>query len=465
MNFKIRYLFVAMLTIVVGCFSISASISAMAQTNTSALQKNTKNSSAQHKVQSNTTITASIKPVIIRKNIGNSPLEIAAATQAYLDKMPPSATKKSNNYFTGGYWLTLWNYLLSLVIAWWLLSYKISVRMRDLAQRWTKIKSVHTVIYVLLYSLLTSIISLPFNIYQSYFREHSYGLSNLTLSGWFGEQLKGLMINMIMLSMLLVIVYAVIRKFRQTWALWGAVVGVVFLAFILLIGPVFISPLFNDYTPLNNSPLKSQILSMARANGVPANNVYEYNASKQSKRISANVSGLMGTTRISLNDNLLNLSSDATVKAVMGHEMGHYVLNHGPKMLVEFGLVLGFGFMFVKWGFKRFNKISWGIKDETDIAGLPLFIILLSTWFFIMTPVTNSIVRTSETEADIFGLNVSAEPEGFAEGILSLSNYRKMKASYWEEVFFYDHPTGYNRIYAAMRWRSEHPIATKNHHK
>ncbi len=283
-----------------------------------------------------------------------------------------------------------------------------------------------------------------------------YGLSNLSLGGWFGEQGKGLLVELVVASILLAIIYAVIRKARKTWAIWGSVVGIIFLAVMFMVGPVFISPIFNDYTSLKDGPLKSEILSMARANGVPADNVYQFDASRQSKRISANVSGLLGTTRISLNDNLLNRSSEATIKAVMGHEMGHYVLNHGPKMLLSFGLVLVFGFAFVKWGFRRFNRPQWGVRDETDIAGLPLLGILFSTYFFIMTPVTNSIIRINETEADLYGLNASGEPEGFSEGILSLSEYRKMKPGYWEEILFYDHPSGYNRIYASMRWRAEH---------
>ena len=88
--------------------------------------------------------------------------------------------------------------------------------------------------------------------------------------------------------------------------------------------------------------------------------------------------------------------------------------------------------------------------------------LLFSCYFFLLTPATNSLVRSIETEADLFGINASSEPEGFADGILSLSEYRKMKPGYWEEVLFYDHPSGYNRIYAAMRWRAENPVNQAN---
>ncbi len=399
--------------------------------------------------------------VVMAPPKSNSPADIAAATQAYIDRLDAGALARSDSYFEGGYWLQLWNYLFGLALAWWFLSGGISVWMRNQAEKFTHIKTVHVVLYTLQYVVLTALIGLPLNWYQGYYREHEYGLSNLGLMAWFGEQGKGLLVGLIAASILLVIVYAVIRKARKTWAIWGSVVGVIFLAVMLMVGPVFIAPIFNDYQPLENGQLKAEILSMARANGVPADNVYQFDASKQSKRISANVSGLMGTTRISLNDNLLNRSSAATIKAVMGHEMGHYVLNHGPKMLLSFGLVLVLGFVFVKWGFRRFNRPQWGVRDETDIAGLPLLAILFSTYFFVMTPVTNSIVRANENEADLYGLNASGEPEGFSEGILSLSEYRKMKPGYWEEILFYDHPSGYHRIYASMRWRAEHLPSVK----
>ena len=139
----------------------------------------------------------------------------------------------------------------------------------------------------------------------------------------------------------------------------------------------------------------------------------------------------------------------------MGHEMGHYALNHGPKMLISFGIVLVIGFAFVRGVFDRVNRPSWGIRDVSDIAGLPLVVALFSIYLFLMTPVTNSIIRGNEAEADLFGLNASRRPDGFSEAILGLSDYRKMKPGYWEEMIFFDHPSGYNRIHMSMQWKAE----------
>ena len=383
------------------------------------------------------------------------PFDPAQAAQAYLDSLGRDTLERSNAYFEGGYWLQLWGFLYGVAIAWLLLNTRLSAWMRDQAARVGKIRLLHDILYLVQYFIITAILGFPLALYEGYFREHAYGLSNLSLAGWLEEEFKGLLIGTLLGALAFAAIYTVIRRFHQNWAILGSVVGIAFLAFFIMISPVFVTPLFNDYTALEEGPLKEGILSLARANGIPVDNVYQFDASKQSNRISANVSGLLGTTRISLNDNLLNRSSPATVKAVMAHEMGHYVLGHSTKLLLSFGLVLAGGFAFMRWGFDRFNRARWGVRDVGDIAGLPLLMILFSSYMFALTPLTNSIVRSNETEADIFGINASREPEGFALGILSLSEYRKMKPGFWEEILFFDHPSGYNRIYSAMRWRQE----------
>src|SRR6201999_2247662 len=189
---------------------------------------------------------------------------------------------------------------------------------------------------------------------------------------------------------------------------WGASLAILFSAVLTALGPVFIAPLFNHYSALPDSPLKADILSLARANGVPSDNVWLVDESRQSDRISANVSGFLGTTRISLNDNLLKKASHDEVLAVLGHEMGHYVMDHTTRLVLLLGLVMIAGFGFVAWGFGFATGIfggNWQVRAPSDIAGLPLLVALMSIFMFFATPVTNSIVRSTEREADIFGVN------------------------------------------------------------
>jgi len=389
----------------------------------------------------------------------NTKFNVEAATQAYMARLSPEARAKSDAYFEGGYWLILWDFVVGLVVAWLFLGTRLSAKMRDWAERVTRFKWLQTALYSLMYIVVVGVVMLPWNAYEGYFREHKYGMSNQDLAGWFGDQVKGLVIALILGTLAITAIYAVLRKAPRTWWLWGAIVALAFAAFGAAIGPVYLEPVFNKFKPLAESPLKQEILSMARANGIPATDVYQFDASKQTKRMSAHVSGMFGTTQISMNDNLLSRGSPEEIKAVLGHEMGHYVLNHVYKGLVEVGILIVVGFAFLQWSFTGLQArhgARWGIRDIGDVAGLPLILFLFSAFMFAMTPVANTISRTMEAEADNYGVNVARLPDGFAQAALHLSEYRKMKPGPIEEVVFYDHPSGWNRIHRVMVWKAEH---------
>ena len=331
--------------------------------------------------------------------------------------------------------------------------------MRDRAERTTRFRPLQTFVYWVLFSIVLYVLSYPWTFYVGYIREHQYGLANQGFASWMGDEMKGLLVMLILGGILIVALYGVARRLPRTWHIWGAVVGILFVIFAAVIAPVYIAPLFNKFTPLTDARVRDPILSMARANGIPANNVYVSDASKQSKRISANVSGLFGTTRITLNDNLLNRSTLPEIEAVMGHEMGHYVLHHGYKGIMFFTIVIVLAFAFLKrafaWAQARW-KNSWGIRDIGDTAGLPLISLILGVFFFVASPFLNTSTRTIEGEADIFGLNASRQPDGFAQAAVQLSEYRKLNPGPIEEWMFYDHPSGRARIFNAMRWKAEH---------
>ena len=385
-------------------------------------------------------------------------IDPVAATQAFMNRLQGEARAQSDAYAEGGYWLLLWNFLYGLGVAWLLLSRRISAGVRDFTEARTQRKNLQALVYVLAYVPLTTLLTLPITFYEGFYREHQYGLSNLSFMSWLGETGIDLCVEMVLMAIVGTVLYALLRRFPRTWWAWGAIAGAAFIMLLIMIGPVFISPLFNTYKPLPEGPIRDAILSMARANGIPADNVYCFDASKQTKRVSANVSGLFGTTRISLNDNLLNRTSPAEIRAVMAHEMGHYVLNHGLKRTVAFSLVLLGGLLFLKcswdWAAARYGD-RFGVRGIADPAGLPLLAALFSVYVFLATPVYKTIIRSAETEADLFGLNASREPDGFAEAMLKLAEYRKLEPGAAEEFIFFDHPSGYQRILAALRWKAE----------
>jgi STE24 endopeptidase len=256
----------------------------------------------------------------------------------------------------------------------------------------------------------------------------------------------------------LTFIYAAVRRAGTRWWIWATGTTFVFLMLFQLITPVYILPLLNDYKPLPDGPVKEVVLSLARANQVPTDHVEWFDASKQTTRLSANVAGLMGTTRIALNDNLLNKSSLPEIKAVLGHEMGHFVLNHVWKEPILLALLVGLAFVLLSVGMDR-ALLRWGprlnVAGRADPAGLPLAFALFSVIFFLLTPLQNLIIRSYEAEADAFGLNAAREPYGWATAAMRLSTYRKISPGKFEEFVFYDHPSGYQRVHAAMIWLNE----------
>lgn len=382
-----------------------------------------------------------------------------AATDAYLAMVPPAQRARSDAYSEGGYWLLLWNFLLSaatyalLLVAGW------SARMRDLAERVTRFRPLRVMTYWIQFLVVTSLISFPLALYQNFYRERQYGLGTQTLGGWLDDQLKTLVLGIVLGGLFVWGLYAVLRRARRSWWIWGSALTIVSLAVGALITPVYIAPLFNKYTKLEDPAVRDPILSMARANGIPASDVYVVDASRQTTRVSANVSGFLGTERITLNDNLLRRATLPEIEAVMGHEMGHYVLNHVYTGLLFLGVVTVIVFALLSrlstWALARWGP-AWRIRSVDDPASLPLLALILTTLLFVLTPVTNSFTRMQEEEADMFGLNAARQPDGMALVTLKLGEYRKLDPGHLEEIVFFDHPSGRRRIYDAMRWKAEH---------
>jgi STE24 endopeptidase len=385
------------------------------------------------------------------------PLDPAAATRAWLDSVPQDKRERSDAYFEGGYWLLLWNYLLIAAISILLLSWGNSARLRDFSERLTKYRTLQISCYSVLYLLLVYVLSFPLNIYEHFFREHQYGLATQNFPAWFREQLIGLGITIVGGTILLIVLYGAFRRAPKTWWIWGTAVAVVFSFVLVFMAPVFIEPLFNTYKPLTKPEVSEPILAMARANEIPVKQVFEVDASRQTTRVSANVSGFLGTTRIALNDNLLKQCTLPEIRLVMAHEMGHYVLDHGAKLLTYLGIFILIGFALTRilfdaavrrWGDK------WGVRGIADPAGLPLLALIFSTLLFLATPLLNTVVRVTEREADAFGINTAREPDGMAKVALKLGAYRKLNPTPLEEFIFYDHPSGRARIRMAMDWKA-----------
>jgi STE24 endopeptidase len=410
--------------------------------------------------------TPGIEPKTVMPSVLTVPLEaqpsahfdVEAATNAYLAQIPATSRARSDAYFEGGYWMILWDFLAGVVVALLLLNLRWSAAMRNLAERVTRFKPMHTFVYSVEYLVLSSILTFPLDAYEGYFREHKYGLATQTFGPWMNDQFKMLLVNLVLGGIVTMLLFGVVRRLQRTWWIWGAVVFIVFNIFVVLIAPVYIVPIFNKVTRLDDPKITGPILSMARANGIPAKDVFEIDASRQTTRMSANVSGFGSTMRVTLNDNLLRRGSPEEIEMVMGHEMGHYVLHHIYESILFLSVLTVIGFALLKWALdwclQRWGE-KWQIRGIGDTAVLPLVVLLGSIAGFVLTPVLNSYTRMQEYEADMYGVNASRQPDGFAQAAIHLGEYRKMSPGPVEEWIFYDHPSGRNRIYAAMRWKAE----------
>jgi STE24 endopeptidase len=386
-------------------------------------------------------------------------LDPAVATRAWLDTVPPNERARSNAYFEGGYWLLLWNFLLAVAISIFLLQTRISARLRDFAERQTQSKAFQVMLYALLYFAIATLIGFPLEFYQGFVREHQYGMATQTFGPWFSDEIKAFLVTLIAGSLALTILYAVFRRAPRSWPIWGTIVVIALQIIGNFIAPIYVEPLFNTYKPLDDPKIRDPILAMARANEIPVNKVLVVDASRQTKRISANVAGLFGTTRIALNDNLLKQCTLPEIREVMAHEMGHYVLNHGAKLTLYFGVFAFVGLMLTRGAFERAVQKwgnRWGVRGIGDPAGLPLLALILLIYQFVITPLTNTATRVTEREADQFGINTCREPDGAARIALKLSPYRKLDPGPIEEFIFFDHPSGRARIRMAMDWKAAH---------
>ncbi|HZF95913.1 MAG TPA: M48 family metallopeptidase [Allosphingosinicella sp.] len=385
--------------------------------------------------------------------------DVEAATRAYLDTLQGAARERSDDYFEGGYWLLLWGTMVAVASSWVMLRLRWSAAWSRWAGRITRRRWLQPALYALPFVLVSTLIVLPWTIYTGWWRDKHYGLMNLSIGGWAAEQAIGLAIGIATTAILLAIVYTVIRKAPRSWWLWASGTMVAFLAVMILLSPVFIAPLFNEYRPMEAGPLRDEIIAMARAHDVPAEHVYVFDQSRQHNRISANVSGLGPTIRISSNDNLLRRGSPAEVKAVMGHELGHYVLGHVTRLFLVFGFIILAGFFLVWWLAPKIlarRGEGWGVQGVADPASLPLLSAIFSVYILLATPLLNSLVRTNESAADAFGLEAAREPDGFASTAMKLSEYRKIEPSPLEEAIFFDHPSGRTRVRMAMEWKARH---------
>ena len=384
----------------------------------------------------------------------------AAATAAYLSALTPAQHLKAQHYTQGGHWLLLWGCLVGIVISWIVLRSGVLVRVREGVERRGRAAWLTVIAVVLVDAVYEYVLGLPWSAYTGWWRETQYGLTSQAFGGWLTERGIGLAVGIVTSLILFPLLYWAIRRAPKTWWAWSA--GGVVVAFmgLMLLQPILIEPLFNSYKPAPAGPMRDEIVAMAKQVGVPSDKILIYDGSKQSNRYTANVAGLAGTARVAMSDVMFKKDADmAEVRGVVGHEMGHYVHGHIFIFAVLYGgLSLGAFFLIDRlfpWVARLMG--AKGVQGISDPAGLPVLGVIISVLALIATPLTSSVTRIGESDADRFSLEHFNEPDGLAKALVKTVEYRAATPSRLEEIIFYDHPAVGNRVRRAMEWKASHP--------
>jgi STE24 endopeptidase len=387
-------------------------------------------------------------------------IDPAAETARWLATISPEDLERAVAYTRGGHWLLLWGAIVSIVVAWIIIRTGILSGIRDRMERRRKRPKLVSLVVSVVYLLVSWVLTLPWAIYESWWRESQYGLTEQPLAGWLGEAALSAGISTVFMGLLIVGLYFIIRRARSLWWAWGAGLAAAAVVFMLIVSPILIEPLFNTYTPAPDGPMRDAVVELANATGTPDDKIFIYDGSKQSDRYTANVSGLFGSARVAMSDVMFAKGADlAEVRGVVGHEMGHYVHMHSLWMAGILILLAGLVFWLIDRLFPVAKRLLGAdrVGDISDPAGLPVLAAIGAVIGLLLTPVTNTMIRVIEQDADQFSLTHANEPDGLSKALIKTAEYRAPSPSAIEEILFYDHPSVENRIRMAMEWKATHP--------
>ena len=344
------------------------------------------------------------------------PAGAAPATQARApidETMPvavPPATPTALRYYTSGNQLWVLDQVVSLALLAVILFSGLSATLRNLSRRIGRNWFFTIVVYFALFTILTSLVTLPLTYYEEFVRQHEYGLSNQTLQKWWTDSLTALIVTCIAGGLFLWVPYLLLRKSPRRWWLYTAAAAIPFIIVGNLVAPIWIAPLFNKFEPMRDKALEARILTLADRAGIEGSRVFEVNKSVDTKTLNAYVAGLWQTKRIVLWDTIIKRMDDRELLFVMGHEMGHYVLGHVWQLVALSSLLIlvllyaayrTMGAIVLRWGHR------FGFSDLADVASLPLLLLVTSVFSLAIEPAQLALTRHMEHEADRFGLEIT----------------------------------------------------------
>jgi len=378
-----------------------------------------------------------------------------AATARYIDSLGPAALQKAHDYTIGKEWMLLWGLLIAALVTW------LIVRSGILDRLEAKIafgrKNLRAFTVSLAFLVVSALLTLPWTLYESYFREKAYGRTSQPLGDFLGQLALSGLISAFVTALFMIGVYWLIRRTGKRWWIWSGALTAVVLAFIMLVAPVLIEPLFNRYEPVPPGQVRDAVVSMAERAGIPPDRVFMFNGSRQSNNFTANAGGIGGTARVAISDVAFKNASLDEVRAVTGHEIGHYVLKHTLWGILFFSLLAVLLFWVADRLFPRFARLFGTDAALSDPRGIPVLLFMVSLFGLLASPLLNTFGRMLETQADDYSLRTENRPDALSTALVKTAEYRYPRPGRLEEIIFYDHPSVERRVHRAMEWKAAHP--------
>lgn len=378
---------------------------------------------------------------------------------AHADVRPPVVTPQMKRYSEIGYILYFVGTAYGLFALWLVLASGLSARLRQLVQP-LRFSLLRLLAYYSLLTLVLLLLHAPLTYYSGYWLPHAYGLSSEPFGRWSGDVLKSVGVNLATTVPVLWLLFWLIKRSPRRWALgfWAALIPLI--AFGIFAAPLIVDPLFNHFTPLPPGPLRTRIEALAAKAGIPDAPIYVVDKSKQTHETNAYVTGIGSSARIVLWDTILppRMPQDQ-VLAIVGHEMGHYVLKHlyWGFLLTVLGLLVALPLAqkFAEWLLRRFGP-RWHINGLTDYAATPALLLIVSLLTFLLAPVTSGVSREVEHQADAYGLKVTGNGPAMARAFVTISeqNLSDPNPPPFITFWLFTHPPLQQRINFALGRKS-----------
>jgi STE24 endopeptidase len=375
-----------------------------------------------------------------------------AATAAYIDSIGAEALAKSAAYTTGSHWLILWGLVVAIVVAWLIVRWGLLERVDARLQR--RGPNLRAWLVGVTYFLCAGLLSLPWSLYEDWWRQVDYGRSSQPFADALSQALLGVALTAVIAALFFTGVYALMRRTGRRWWIWSGALSATAVATLLLVAPVAIQPLFNEYKPLPEGPVREALRSLADQAGIPADRILVYDGSRQSNNFTANVSGLGPYKRIAISDVALKGASLDEVRAVTAHEIGHYRLHHVWRQVALFAALLMVSFFVADRLYPRLAALLGSRAPIASPTSLPVILVLVSILLVLATPLVNTMIRLGESEADRYSLETVDLPDALATALVKTAEYRYPRPGPVQEFLFYSHPSVERRVRAAMDWKA-----------